>query len=157
MDLFIHSITIYLPSPVFIPVPRVSSFINPPKIPAADLLLVFQPPARATKEGQGCHSAGQRPVQAGGRVEGPLAPIQVSQKEAGRVHVPQPGTEAPENLSLVGVRLWLLKVRGRGEPGTSWKRVLEWDGAPSWPGMVLRCWDRLFREVVDFPSQAGAT
>lgn len=43
-------------------------------------------------------------------MEGPLAPIQVSQKETGRVRVPQPGTEAPENLGLVSVCFWLLQV-----------------------------------------------
>lgn len=43
-------------------------------------------------------------------MEGSLAPIQVSQKETGRVRVPQPGTEAPENLGLLRICFWLLKV-----------------------------------------------
>lgn len=43
-------------------------------------------------------------------MEGSLAPIQVPKKETGGVCVPQPGTEAPENIGIVSLRLWLLKV-----------------------------------------------
>lgn len=43
-------------------------------------------------------------------MEGPLAPIQVPKKETGGVCVPQPGTEAPENLGILSLGFWLLKV-----------------------------------------------
>lgn len=43
-------------------------------------------------------------------MEGPLAPVQVSQEEAWGVGLPEPGTEASENLSLVSLCLQLLQV-----------------------------------------------
>lgn len=43
-------------------------------------------------------------------MEGPLAPIQISQEEAWDVCFAQPRTPAQENLGVISVRLWFFKV-----------------------------------------------
>lgn len=43
-------------------------------------------------------------------MEGPVAPIQVPQKEARSLRLSQPRAQAPKNLRFVGVCFWLFKV-----------------------------------------------
>lgn len=50
-------------------------------------------------------------------MEGPLAPVQVSQEETRGVRLPEPGTKAPENISLVCFCLQFLQVRGLARHG----------------------------------------
>lgn len=43
-------------------------------------------------------------------MEGPLAPIQVSQEEAWRVRLPKPGTKTSQNLRLFSLGFQFLQV-----------------------------------------------